>query len=322
MNPTARPQLATRVLLLAGVLCALAPLARAHAAAAKQTYPSADDAAAALVAAAKANDTRALLEILGPDAQAIVSSGDPVADRAARERFVASYEEAHQIVPGANGEMVLQTGKDQWPLPIPLVKSGAGWRFDTAAGKQEILTRRIGRNELATIQSCLAYVDAQQEYYERNPQGGKLRQYAQHLASAKGKKDGLYWDTGEGEPESPLGPVFAAARRQGYALGTGKPSPYHGYYFHVLKAQGPHAPGGAYDYVAHGEMIGGFALIAYPAEYGSSGIMTFLVNQDGVVYQKNLGPDTTKLAQAIKSFDPDDTWSKVEDDGGTAAKPS
>jgi hypothetical protein len=304
-----------RTLLGVAAVCTIvASACPAGAAAAHQkSFPTAEDAVQALVTAAKANDTTQLLAILGSDAKPLISSGDPVADERMRARFVSSYDEEHDLVAGDGGVMILQTGKDHWPSPIPLVKGENGWRFDTAAGKGEILTRRIGKNELETLQSCLAYVDAQRDYYDLNPEGGKLRQYAQHIASSKGTKDGLYWDTKEGEPDSPLGPLFATARREGYAPIAGKPIPYHGYFFHILTAQGSHAPGGAYDYVAHGKMIGGFALIAYPAEWGSSGIMTFLVNQEGVLYEKDLGPDTTKVAQAIKSFDPDDSWTKVND---------
>jgi len=301
-------------------LCVLGVATTIHAAApAQKTYATPEEAVAALVAAAKADDTGALLEILGPDAKPLITSGDPVADETTRARFVQSYDEAHEIVPGPDDTKVLQTGKDQWPLALPLANTAKGWRFDTAAGKDEILTRRIGKNELATIQTCLAYVDAQREYYDRNPQGDALPQYAQHAASSQGKKDGLYWDTGEGEPPSPLGELFASARGQGYKPGEGKPAPYHGYYYRILKAQGPNAPGGAYDYVVRGKMIGGFALVAYPAEYGSSGVMTFIVNHDGVVYEKDFGPDTTKVAQAMKTFDPDDTWTKIGGDGGEKA---
>lgn len=308
---TMRCGLGAAVLIL---LCASA----AHAAApAQKTFASPDDAARALVSAVKAKDEKALLEILGPDAKPVISSGDPVADEAAGERFVQSYEGAHEFVPGPDEETILQTGKDGWPLPIPLVNTAEGWRFDTAAGQQELINRRIGRNELDTIQTCLAYVDAQREYYARNPLGEKLRPYAQKVASSPGKKDGLYWDTAEGQTPSPLGELFAQARAQGYAPGGAKPAPYHGYYYRILTAQGPHAPGGKYDYVVRGKMIGGFAAIAYPAQWGVSGVMTFLVNHDGVVYEKNLGPGTVKIAQAIKAFDPDESWVKVADAAAT-----
>lgn len=298
---------AAALLLLLGATTAFA------AATAPKTFPSPDAAAQALVGAAKANDAKALLEILGSDAQTLISSGDPVADQAARQRFVQSYDEEHRFVTGPDDETILQTGKDQWPLPIPLVSTAEGWRFDTDAGKDEMITRRIGKNELDTIQSCLAYVDAQREYYARNPQGGKLRQYAQKVASSPGKKDGLFWETGDGEEPSPLGELIAQARSQGYAAGTGRPVPYHGYLFRILTAQGPHAAGGAYDYVVRGEMIGGFALVAYPAQWGSSGVMTFIVNHDGVVYEKNLGPDSAQIAGAMKTFDPDESWVKIAD---------
>jgi len=306
--------------LLATLACVLAAGIPAHAApAAQKTYPSAEEAVTALVAAAKADDTKALLTILGPDAKSLITSGDPVADKTAREGFVASSEEAHKLVPGSDDEMILQTGKDDWPLPIPLVNTDKGWRFDTAAGKDEMINRRVGKNELTTIQACLAYVDAQRDYYDLNPEGAALPPYAQLIASSKGKKDGLYWDTAEGEPASPMGPVFASARSQGYKPGEGKPEPYHGYYFRILKAQGKNAPGGAYDYVVRGKMIGGFALVAYPAEYGSSGVMTFVVSHEGAVYEKDLGPGTVKVAQAMTTFDPDETWTKVDDDGGEKA---
>ena len=281
---------------------------------AQKTFPTAEAAAEALVAAARADDTTAMLQILGPDAKSLVISGDPVADDAARERFVSSWDEGHQLVPGAGDTTVVQTGKDAWPLPIPLVDTTDGWRFDTDAGRDEMINRRVGANELATIQTCLAYVDAQRDYQDMNPQQAKIAPYAQKVASTPGKKDGLYWDGAEGEPESPLGPLFASARGEGYAPGKGKPIPYHGYYYRILTAQGPHAPGGAYDYVVRGQMIGGFALVAYPAEYASSGVMTFLVNHDGVVYEKDLGADTAKIARAMKTFDPDDTWRKVDAD--------
>jgi len=314
-------------LLLATAACALlvasaASAAKPQPAPAQKTFPTAEDAATALVAAVKANDTTALLGILGADAKPIVDSGDDVADAAMREKFVASYEEAHALVPGPDDTKILQTGKDEWPLPIPLVQTAEGWRFDTEAGEEEILNRRIGRNELAAIQTALAFVDAQREYYDLNPQGEKPAPYAQTIASAPGKKDGLYWDTAAGEKPSPLGAEFASARAEGYRPGEGKPIPYHGYYFRILKAQGPNAPGGKYDYVVKGKMIGGFALVAYPAEYGASGVMTFVVSHDGVVYEKDLGPGTAKLAQALKTFDPDESWRQVATDGTTPAASS
>jgi Protein of unknown function (DUF2950) len=277
----------------------------------QRSFASPAEAAQALAAAVKADDPKALLAVLGKEGQPLISSGDPVADKKARDRFLRAYEEAHSLVKSEDGKTVLQTGNDNWPFPIPLVKSADGWRFDAAAGKEEILDRRIGANELSAIQACLAYVDAQREYYQRNPEHAALLHYAQKLHSSPGKRDGLYWDAKPEEEESPLGPQFARARAEGYA-GSAKGAPYHGYYFRLLTAQGPAAAGGAYDYVAHGKMIGGFGLVAYPAKWDNSGVMTFVVNQDGVVFQKDLGPDTATVARAIKAFNPDDTWKRIE----------
>jgi hypothetical protein len=288
------------------------PRATRAATATQEYFPSAEAAVAALVAALKPVDTAKLLAVLGPEAKPLVSSGDAVADREAAEHFMARYEEANRIETGADGHATLEIGKEAWPFPIPLVKDAKGWRFDTAAGAEEILDRRIGRNELSAIQSCLAVVDAQNEYYTSDPNHDGLLHYARHIVSTKGKRDGLYWPAAAGEPESPLGPAFAAARAAGYGKSTsGGQTPYHGYYFRLLDGQGPHAKGGAYSYLAHGQMLGGFALVAWPATWGNSGVMTFLVNQDGVVYQKDLGPETAKTAEALKLFDPDDTWQRV-----------
>ncbi len=291
----------------------------AFAADAKQRYfVSPADAVTALIEAVKAGDKPALLAILGQDGKGIISSGDETADRLARERFVQSYQEANQLTKDGDFRATLSVGKDDWPFPIPLVKRASGWRFDTAAGKEEILNRRIGQNELDVIQVCLAYVDAQREYYLRNASGGSLLEYAQKFASAAGKRDGLYWEAKPGEEPSPLGPLVATARRAGYSAGKpgGGPIPYHGYYYRILTAQGKDAPGGAYDYLARGHMIGGFALVAYPAQYASSGVMTFIVNHDGVVYQKDLGPNSAATAQAMTRFNPDATWKKVEPGSG------
>jgi hypothetical protein len=289
------------------------PRAVAAAAAPKERYfASAEEAVAALFLAAKAQDEKAMLTIFGPAAKPLISSGDAVEDRASYERFVSRYEEANHLVNSSDTQAVLEIGKERWPFPIPLVKDKAGWRFDTAAGKEEILNRRIGDNEFSAIQASLAYVDAQREYYTRDADGDSLLHYARHLQSTKGKRDGLYWPTEPGEPESPLGPFFAQARAAGYAAGSsGGPRPYHGYLFRILDAQGPHAEGGAYSYLAKGELMGGFALVAYPAKYDASGVMTFLVNHDGVVFEKDLGPRTAALAKGMKRFDPDETWKRV-----------
>jgi hypothetical protein len=277
----------------------------------QKSFPTPEEGVQALLEAAQRHDQTTLLAVLGPEAKSLVSTGDPVSDRASNERFVKAYEEAHTLVQSGDTKVVLQIGKDEWPFPIPLIKDSAGWRFDTQAGKEELLNRRIGRNELDVIQVCLAYVDAQREYYMRNPLNSALLQYASKLISTKGKRDGLYWETSADEPPSPLGPLVAQARREGYKRAAGKPTPYHGYYYKMLTGQGPDAPGGAYDYVVRGKMIGGFALVAYPAQYGSSGIMTFIVNHDGVVYEKDLGPNTAATAQSMTKFNPDKTWKKL-----------
>jgi len=296
------------------VLCLLsmAAVGVAMGAAARQkSFPTPEEGVQALIEAAQKHDQTTLLTILGPEAKSLVSTGDPVADQESSEHFVKSYEEAHTLMPSGDTKVVLQIGKDEWPFPIPLIKGSAGWRFDTPAGKEELLNRRIGRNELDVIQVCLAYVDAQHEYYRRNPMNTSLLQYASKFISTKGKRDGLYWETSADEPPSPLGPLVARARREGYKRAAGKPVPYHGYYYKMLTSQGPDAPDGAYDYVVRGKMIGGFALVAYPAQYGSSGIMTFIVNHDGVVYEKDFGSKTTAAAQSITKFNPDKTWKKL-----------
>jgi len=277
----------------------------------QKTFPSIDAAARALLDAVKTGNRKEMLAILGEDGKGIVWSGDEVSDKRGRDRFVAAWDEQHNFEAGG-GKVVMVLGRDNFPFPIPLVPDGPSWRFDTAAGKEEILNRRIGRNELNTIQTCLAYVDAQREYYARDPQGTRLLQYAQKFASSPGKRDGLYWATKAGETPSPLGPLVAKARGEGYSKRSSGPVAYWGYYYRILTAQGKDAVGGAYDYLAHGHLIGGFAMVAFPAEYGVSGVMTFLVNQDGVVYQKDLGPQTESIARAMKQFSPDNTWEKVK----------
>jgi hypothetical protein len=265
----------------------------------------------ALVDAIKTNDRKALVDMLGAEGRSLVSSGDAVADRNAGQHFAAEYTEAHRIEAGG-GKLVLHVGKEDFPFPIPLVPDGPEWRFDTQAGKEEILNRRIGRNELEVMQVCLAYVDAQRDYYSADRNADGLREYAGRFASTPGKRDGLYWPTKPSEPPSPLGPLVAQARGEGYRRGDSHtPIPYHGYYYRILTGQGPAASDGAYDYMAHGHMIGGFALVAYPAQYGNSGVMTFIVNHEGVVYEKDLGPDTAALARAMKLYNPDSTWRKA-----------
>ncbi|MGE4651139.1 MAG: DUF2950 domain-containing protein [Myxococcota bacterium] len=262
----------------------------------------------ALVAALKKNDKQALARMFGEGSALLLTSGDPVADEQQRERFVSKYDQKHSWDSSDKGVAVLDTGADGWPFPIPLMKDEAGWRFDTEQGSEEILNRRIGRNELDTIQSCLAFVDAEREYYQRNPRSLETPEYARFILSSKGEKNGLYWETSTGEAPSPLGPLYGAARSQGYSPTQGGRKPYHGYLYRVLHAQGPNAPGGAYDYMHDGEMTRGFALLAWPAKYGASGVTTFLVNQVGVLYEKDLGPDTKKIVSTLTVFDPDKSW--------------
>jgi hypothetical protein len=276
-------------------------------------YDSPDQASEALLAAVSAGDTRAMLRVLGEDAQPLVDSGDAIEDTNRRNEFVALYADAHRWESEAADVSTLIVGPDDWPFPFPLVNEGGGWRFDTTNGIEEILDRRIGENELSAIQASLAYVDAQREYYWWNPEGAPLLHYAGSLVSAAGRKDGLFWEAPEGETPSPLGALFASARAEGYLVdGPVRPVPYYGYHFRMLTAQGEHAAGGAYDYVVGDRMIGGFGLLAYPAEHGSSGVMTFIVNHDGVVFSKDLGADTAKLAAQMTSFDPDESWQREE----------
>ena len=280
----------------------------------QKTFPSPEEAVKALVAALKAGDTKALSALFGPGSKDLVSSGDRVADKANSDRFVSSYEEKNRLEESGTDKVVLYVGNRDWPFPIPVVKREGSWRFDSKEGKEEILARRIGKNELSAIQVCLAYVDAQREYAEKDRDGDGLLEYARKFGSDPGKKNGLYWEAKAGEEQSPLGPLVAAAQEKGYKVGKSgsKPAPYFGYYYRILTAQGKSATGGAYDYVVQGKMIGGFALVAYPAKYGASGIMTFIVNHDGVVYQKDLGKKTEKTALAMKLYNPDATWKKVE----------
>ena len=277
----------------------------------QKDFASPEDASQALLVAAKADNTRALLEVLGAATEPMINSADPVRNRHARERFVQAYEAAHSFDDTVAGMSTLQVGADKWPFPFPLVRRGERWSFDSSAGADEIINRRVGENELDAIQACLAFVDAEREYYWRNPQRESLLQYAQKLESSPGHKDGLYWATSVDELPSPLGEQFARARAEGYLEegATGKRA-YRGYIYRMLTAQGSNAVGGAYDYMVGGKMIGGFALLAVPAEYGNSGVMTFIVNHDGVVFSKDLGPETAKVAGALAAFDPDSTWKR------------
>jgi hypothetical protein len=295
---------------LALLSAALLTLSMARAAFAQQAYPTPEAAVDALAASAKSGDENAALAVLGPDGGDIISSGDKVSDQAVRERFGHSYDAKHSIKMDGQNKGVLIIGDNDYPFPIPLVRKAGKWSFDTQAGRTEILARRIGHNELDTIQTCLAYVDAQDEYASKD-RGAGVGVYAQHFISQPDKKDGLYWPTAPGEEESPLGELFVKASEEGYKAGGGN-TPYHGYHYKILTKQGPSAAGGAVDYVVNGKMIGGYALLAYPAEYRNSGVMTFLVNYAGAVLQKDLGPNTETLAANITSFNPDRSWTKVD----------
>ncbi len=296
------------------VLLLVLTLSQSHAKGLKQqTFSSPEEAVKTMVDAMKTDNTGKLIAIFGESGKELLFSGDGSMDRLAGKEFVKAYEERNRLEPIGKEKVILHVGGDDWSWPIPVVKTGQKWRFDTKEGKREIHARKIGENELAAIQVCLAYVDAQREYAQEHRMGGVM-EYAQEFISDSGKKDGLCGEEKEGVKESPLGPLIGKACK---TTGTGTKEaamaqPYHGYFYMILKRQGKNAPGGAYNYVVDGKMIGGFALIAYPAQYGSSGIMTFIVNQDGVVYEKNLGKNTEKTAEAMDSFDPDQTWKKVE----------
>ncbi len=287
----------------------------AGAAVKQKGFATPEEAVKAFETTLKADDNRELLALFGPDARDLISSGDPVMDKERRDKFIKDFDLKHRIDKQGN-KMELIVGDKDWPFPIPLVKKGGQWFFDTKAGKEEMLNRRIGENELNTIQTMLAIVDAEREYAMKDSDGNGALEYAEKFRSDPGKKNGLYWETKEGEEPSPLGELVAGARAEGYTKASEKPMPFHGYYFRMLKKQGKHAPGGAFDYIVDGKQIGGFAVVAYPAKYGNSGVMTFLVNHDGVVYQKNLGKNTAATAKAMKAFDPDKTWKKVEEKSG------
>jgi len=307
---------ALAVLLAAGVLLAQPQLAAAAPATpAQQVFTTAEAARQALVEAARAKDRRALAAIFGP-AFADLAPGDPVEEAADFEHFSGHVQEGTALSPEGENKAVLLIGSKQWPFPIPLVREAGGWRFDTLAGRQEILTRRIGHNELSAISVCRAYVEAQREYYGMAEQDGdQIPKYAQHLISRPGRHDGLYWPTAPGMKESPLGPLVAKAKEEGYMQprkeGERERRPFHGYFFKILKKQAKSAPGGKFDYLVNGNMIAGHALVAYPSRWGVSGVMTFIVNQSGRVYQKNLGPKTAEIARKLTAYNPDPSWRLV-----------
>lgn len=295
------------VLLAALLACSLPAASRAQQPG-QQTFASPRAAVSALVTAVRANDEQAMLRILGPDARRIVSSGDPVEDAASRASFIERYGQMHRLVTEPDGTVTVYVGAANWPMPIPLARSGHTWYFDTPEGRREILYRRIGRNELSAIRVCEELAAAEKDYYAMRGE------YAGRIYSSPGHHDGLYWESAAGEPRSPIGPLVGSAVAAGYAPShSGTRTPYRGYYYHHLTGQGPAAPGGAKSFLVGGKMTGGFAFVAYPAEYRSSGVMTFIVGSDGVVYQKDLGKDTAQIARAMKDYDPDSSWQKAEE---------
>jgi hypothetical protein len=307
--PTPIPTWFVRGATLVAVVIATSALA-ADAPGAKR-FGTPEEAVRALAKAARGTDQTAVLAILGPGGEDIASSGDPVEDRAARQRFVTAVGEKLRIETIDERTAVANIGRDDWPFPVPLVHDPEGWRFDAPAARDEIVNRRVGRHELDAIESCRAYVEAQREYARVAGAGA----YAQKVRSEPGKRDGLYWQGGTDRGESPLGPLFAEAAAEGYALheAPATPAPFHGYMFRILTAQGKNAPGGARSWVKDGRMTGGFGLVAYPADPGVSGVMTFVVGPEGIVFQKNLGEKTVEVAKAIAAYDPDDSWTPVRD---------
>lgn len=308
----------------AALVAALAPIAysqtpaspRAEKSAVKQrTFASPDAAAQALVEAARAKNVQDLLAVVGPGSSAWLFSGDMVADANDWAKFVAAYDQKNRLDMQGDSRAVLDVGNDDWPFPAPIVKHGSKWVFDTNAGREEILNRRVGRNELDAMQTLLAIVDAEREYAATDADGNGFADYARKFRSSPGKKDGLFWPTTEGQPQSPLGPLVAVAANEGYtkqkANAEGRQA-YHGYYYKILTAQGKDAPGGAYDYMVGDKLLGGFAVVAWPATYNASGVMTFLVNHEGVVYQKDLGPRSGAIASTMTRFNPDATWRKAQ----------
>jgi hypothetical protein len=277
----------------------------------QRTFASAEEAGRTLFGAMEAQDEQAPLSILGGAGKEVLSSGDPQEDLDARVGFVVKYQEMHRFVTETNGTVTLVVGAENWPFPIPLVKSNGSWYFDTAAGKDEIVFRRIGRNELAAMDACHELVEAQNQYFARPP-GDLPKQFAQKLVSDEGGHNGLYWHGASDEFDSPINPLIAYARQNLPGDQVGEHVPFNGYFFRILTSQGKHAPGGAKNYVVDGKMSAGFAFVAYPADYRSSGVMTLIVSESGTIYEKDLGPNTTKLAEAMTAYDPDSTWHKAE----------
>ena len=287
-----------------------------------KSFTSPDEAVKALIEALKQNNTSQLVVILDPEGKELIYSGDEIYDRETRMNFVRDFEESHRLEEKNPGTMILHVGKDDWPMCIPIVKIDDKWYFDAAAGKEEVLNRRIGRNELNVITVMEAYVDAQHEYACKDRSCHGNVEFAQRFVSTEGKKNGLFWPAKKGEPLSPFGPMVAQSVNEGYKNQNRVLFPYHGYYYKILKGQGKNASGGAFNYVVNGKMILGFGLVAYPAEYGKSGVMTFIVNQDDTIYEKNLGPNTAKIASAMVKYNPDQSWKKVDKKFLSASNPT
>lgn len=280
----------------------------------QKTFPSAREASHALAAAVRAGNEQALLEIFGPNGKELVSSGDPEEDQQGRQTFAQKYDQMHRLANEPDGSTTLYIGAENWPFPIPLVEKNKSWYFDTDAGKQEVLFRRVGKNELSTIEACHELVQAQKEHFA-GAHPGEAGQYAQKFSADQGEHNGLYHPVTSGQPE--IGPLLAQASAD---AGQTESAPFHGYYYRILTRQGSKAPGGAKDYIVDGKLTGGFAFLAFPAQYKSSGIMTFIVNQDGTVYQKDLGPETSTIARSIQGYNPDSNWQKVEEEGQQSAQ--
>jgi hypothetical protein len=302
------------ILAVAGIGSFLSPHTALAQQANEKTFASPGEAVLALYDAAKTNNDAEISQLFGSNAQSISRTGDDVADRKMAAEFVTRYDQMHRVVQEPDGTVTLYVGAENWPLPIPITKNSSGtWYFDTTAGKTEILQRRVGTNENDAIEILYGLVGAQKDYASDARDGGATKQFAQKFLSDDGKQNGLYWKTNDNDPPSPIGPLLVEAASQGYtSTQQGKASPFHGYYFRILTKQGAGAKGGTLDYIVDGKMTRGFAFVAYPAQYRNSGVMTFIVDKDGVVYEKDLGAQTEQLAAAMDSYNPDNTWDRVD----------